>query len=420
MEETDMCYPTPTVLCVHQAIPNGCPAKALGPSQRLRLGVQALAGHETITGLADEFDVSRKFVYQQAATAKVALEEAFASANEPEDKVLFHLPVTKAWLRQATLGLMLICHGSTRGAVEYCRDLFSVTMSVGTVHNILTNAVEKARPYNLQQNLAKVDIAGLDEIFQNRRPVLVGADVASSYCFLLSLEDHRDADTWGVRLLELQERGFAPKATIADFGTGIRAGQQLAMPGSSCRGDVFHALQEITTLVSYLENRAYDAVAAQHQLQQKQTKTRKQGRPTHALGQKVSRARQAETKAVAVADDIALLKRWLHYDVLAVSGLPYAERCDLFDFLITELKAREHLCPHRIAPVCTLLKNHRDELLAFAVQLDTDLSHLAKEFQVPVDVVRELLDVQAVPEHNPRHWQSKQPCAKNYVTTSIA
>src|SRR5262249_46362972 len=47
--------------------------------------------------------------------------------------------------------------------------------------------------------------------------VLVGVDVASTYCYLLSLEEHRDADTWGVRLLELVDRGFQPQATIADF-----------------------------------------------------------------------------------------------------------------------------------------------------------------------------------------------------------
>jgi hypothetical protein len=71
-EETDMCHPTPAVLALQQAIPNSCPAKTLEPSQRLTLGVQALAGHQTITHLADEAGVSRKFVYQQAATAQAA------------------------------------------------------------------------------------------------------------------------------------------------------------------------------------------------------------------------------------------------------------------------------------------------------------------------------------------------------------
>jgi hypothetical protein len=108
-----------------------------------------------------------------------------------------------------------------------------------------------------------------------------------------------------------------------------------------------------------------------------------------------------------VADDVALLARWLHYDVFAVSGLPYADRCALFDFILSELQVREPLCPHRLGPVCTLLKNHRDQLLAFAAQLDQDLTNLAAEFQVPVTIVRELLDLQAMDQRQPRRWQKE-------------
>jgi hypothetical protein len=77
---------------------------------------------------------------------------------------------------------------------------------------------------------------------------------------LLSPEEHRDADTWGIRLLELVDRGFAPQATIADFASGLRAGHQEALPGRPCRGDVFHALYDVGPLVRYLENRAYEAM----------------------------------------------------------------------------------------------------------------------------------------------------------------
>ena len=86
--------------------------------------------------------------------------------------------------------------------------------------------------------------------------VLVGVDAKSTFCFLLSPEEHRDADTWGVRLLELVDQGFAPKATIADFGSGLRAGHQEVLPEVPCRGDVFHALYHTGPLVRYLENRA--------------------------------------------------------------------------------------------------------------------------------------------------------------------
>jgi hypothetical protein len=410
MEETDVCHLTPTVLSLQQAIPNGCPAKALAPSQRLSLGLQALAGTQTITGLADEHDVSRKFVYQQAATAQAALDDAFATPAATDDQVLFYLPVTKSWLRQVVLGLILICHSSYRGVIEFCRDLLGIKLSLGTVHNILRDAVVKARVHNDSQDLSGIRIPGLDEIFQSRLPVLVGADIASTYCFLLSQEEHRDADTWALRLLEAQDRGLAPQATIADFGTGIRAGQKLALPGVPCRGDVFHALNEVVTVVSYLENRAYDTITAHDKLEHKKTKVQQQARRDQvgqvaSLGRKASAAAAEQAKALTFADDVALLARWLRYDIFAVSGLPYADRCALFDFIVAELQKRQTLCPHRLGPVCTLLQNHRDQLLAFAAQLDQDLADLAAEFQVPLATVRELLDLQALDQRRPRRWQ---------------
>jgi hypothetical protein len=411
MEETDVCYPTPAARALQQAIPNGCPAKALPPSQRLHIGLQALAQTQTVTDLADQFDVSRKFVYRQAATAQAALTDAFESPA-PDDAVLFHLPVTKAWLRQATLGLTLICHSSYRGVVEFWRDLFDVSMALGTVHNIHQDVLTPARVANGQHDLAQVRIAGLDEIFQNRCPVLVGADIASTYCFLLSAEEHRAADTWGIRLLELADRGFAPEATIADFGNGIRGGQKLAMPDRPCWGDVFHALNELIPVVTYLDNRAYEAIALRSKLQRQKAALRQQGRSsqTHqlqALSRKLVLATKAEAQAVALADAVAVLTRWLRCDILAVSGLGYADRCALFDFVVAELTARAPLCPHRITPVCTLLRNHRDQLLAFAAQLDRDLANLAAEYQVSVDLVRQLLDLQASDCRQPRHWQQE-------------
>ena len=45
----------------------------------------------------------------------------------------------------------------------------------------------------------------------------------STYCFLLGAEEQRDGDTWALRLMECQDHGFAPDATIADFGTGIHS-----------------------------------------------------------------------------------------------------------------------------------------------------------------------------------------------------
>lgn len=380
------------------------PAMAMGPEQRQDLALHALGGTTPISRLAAEHDVSRKFIYRQRARATDALHDAFFEEEAHADEVLFQLPVTKAWLDQLILGLTLICHSSIRGVGELCRDLLDYPISVGKVHNVLQRAVTQARQYNQQQSLDAVRIGAHDEIFQSGRPVLVGADIDSTYCYLLSLEDQRDGDTWGLRLLELQERGFQPAATIADAGSGLRAGQTLAMPEVPCRGDVFHALQTVLPLVTYLENRAYDAIATRADLERKKARRRRRGQRTQDLACQIARARRVEDKTIALAEDAAMLFDWLRYDILSLTGPDHATRRELYDFVVAELRARESLCPHRIGPVVRALKNQRDQLLAFAAQLDQDLAGLAVQFQLPVATLREVFNIEALELDSPARW----------------
>jgi hypothetical protein len=67
-----------------------------------------------------------------------------------------------------------------------------------------------------------------DEIFQGEQPVLAGIDAASTYCYLLQGVKQRDADTWGVHLLDAAKQGLDPEHTVADAGAGLRAGQAAA------------------------------------------------------------------------------------------------------------------------------------------------------------------------------------------------
>lgn len=55
-------------------------AAKLAEGERKALAVLALAGSESITELADELGVSRKFVYVQTQRANAALDEAFPRA----------------------------------------------------------------------------------------------------------------------------------------------------------------------------------------------------------------------------------------------------------------------------------------------------------------------------------------------------
>jgi hypothetical protein len=383
-----------------------------------------LAGAAAISGIARQEKVSRKFLYQQTAKAEDALQAAFSTDELDENGVLFYLPVTKAWIQQLVLGLTLECHSSLRGVTELLEDLFDYPLSVGKIHGILHQAMTRARPYNTQQELSRVRIGAHDELFQNGQPVLVGADVDSTYCYLLSLEDWRDGETWAIRLMELQDRGFDPEATIADAGSGLRAGQALAMPGTACRGDVFHILQTVQPVATFLENRAYDAITTRTKLEGKKAQMQQRGQRANGISLKLGLARDTEVDAIALADDVATLIFWLRCDVLSLDGPDHATRCALYDFITAELRDRQWLCAHRIGPIVRALENQRDGLLAFAAQLDRDLESLATEFQRPVATLRALFNVETLDRDDPRRWSRqaafRQQLGEQFVPISEA
>ncbi len=155
-------------------------AAKLSETDRKDLAIQALARSATISDLAARHGVSRKFVYGQTHKAVAALDDAFLSAT-PDDEVLFEVAVIKAWLRQVIVGLTLICRSSYRGVVEFLRDLLGLSISMGTVHQVLQSATLQAGVINRQQDLSGIRVGLHDEIFQGATPVLAGVDANSTY-----------------------------------------------------------------------------------------------------------------------------------------------------------------------------------------------------------------------------------------------
>ena len=376
---------------------------ALGSDQRRALAVSALAGVQPISRLAEHWDVSRGFVYRQAALAGEALDDAFAPC-QGEDEVLFHLPVTKDWIRQFALSAVLIGHTSFRGVQEMLEAVFDLHgLSVGSVHNLVQEAVEKARRVHETERLSGIRVGAHDEIYQAGHPVLAGVDVESTYCYLLRAAEHCDETHWGVSLLELQERGLSLERTIADGGKALRAGQAAAWPLTPCDGDVFHAEMDLSKVAYYLENRGRGCSSERAKLERKMglAKKRKQGA---TLSTKLAMARREETQAVSLAKDLQILSDWMKRDILSGPGPSLAARRTLFDFVVSELKAREPLCPHRIGPVRQALENRRDGLLAFAGLLDKKLSDIAIRLGVPAFLVHAVSELQGVDPASPGYW----------------
>jgi len=400
------------MLIVQSSAPRLSSAKNLPPQERQALAVAALAGKTPLSRLAASIGVSRKFVYQQSEKANNALDEVFANERSGEE-VLFYLPVTKEWLRKIILGLVLICHSSFRGVQEFMRDLLDFDISIGSVHNVVMEAVQKAQEVNSTEQLADVRVGAHDEIFQARQPVLVGADVFSTYCYLLTPEKSRAADTWALRLMELSDKGLQPDYTVADGGTGLRAGQTLAWPDIPCRGDVFHALLEIGRLAVYLEHRAFGAMSAREKTETKMTKAKRKGKG-NKFSKRFALAGQAELMAINLADDINTLAEWLRNDILSLSATDTHSRRQLLDFVIESLRQREHLRPHRIQPVRVMLENQRNLLLAFAEEIDAKLIAGAYELGVQPVNLRQLFNIRANERTSETNTGRDQPLKKQF------
>lgn len=380
--------------------PSACPAAKLPEADRINLAVLALAGTATITDLAAGHDVSRKFVYQQVNKARAGLAELFAS-SAPDNEVLFELPVTKTWLRQLTLGLTLICHSSYRGVVELMRDLLGVRISEGTIHNVHQAAARQACSINRGVHLSPIRVGLHDEIFQGSQPVLTGVDARSTYCYLLAAVEHRDADTWGVHLLDASLQGLNPDYTIADAGQGLRAGQKAAWGDKPCHGDVFHIQHQCEGLANTLSGIAKGAKSRRKKLQARAGKARQDP----DLADRIALALRAEAAAHALAGDIRTLAAWLAHDVLALAGPSLNIRKEMFDFIVAEMERREADDPRRIRPVRTALENQRDDLLAFAGVLDDKLATIARAQDLPEHLVRAACLLHRKPSTSPAYWQ---------------
>jgi len=378
-------------------------AARLPGSDRKKLAIQALAGSGTVSDLAARHGVSRKFVYQQTHKARAALDDAFSSAT-PDHEVLFEMAGTRAWLRQVIVALTLTCRSSYRGVVEFLRDLLGVPVSLGCVHDVLEAATRQASAINHDQDLSGIRVGLHDEIFQGATPVLAGVDAASTYCYILAAEDHRDADTWGVHLLDAAAQGLRPDYTIADAGQGSRAGQRAAWGDTPCHGDVFHIQRQCEGLANTLARLAKGAKSRRQTLQAKIGRAGQRG-PDDEPATQLSLARQTETQAHELARDIRTLTGWLRHDVLALAGPALATRLMLFDFIVEELARCELGDARRIRPVRVALQNQRDTLLAFAGVLDAKLADIAQAHAISEPLVREACLLHRLPSTSPAYWQ---------------
>lgn len=369
-----------------------CPAKQITNDQRKALAYNALVKKQPISQIANCSDVSRKFIYVQKSKAVKAIDDAFNKPKQ-ESKVLFYIPVTKEWLCMVVLCLLMHCRSSFRGVIKFCSDILDFKISVGTISNISQAAIKKAETINEQQDLSKVKEGAHDELFHYNNPVLAGVDVSSLYCYLLSQEKQRDADTWAITLWDLQKQGLNLNRVIADTAEGLVNGHKIAMPDVPCHADNFHITKSLTELRQFFNNKRKSAITYREKMEDKMNKAKKHGN-SQKYCRKLGNAKKHEAKMCDLYESICTLVSWMEHDVLNKAGPNPIVRRELYDFILDEFKKLAKIHPHRIKSICTTLHNQKESLLAFVDLLDTKFQKLAERFCYPTEVIWQMCELQ--------------------------
>lgn len=369
-----------------------CTAHEMDLSERKNLALSALSKEQIITHLSATYKVSRKFIYEQINMAMKAIDDVFSDTTE-EEQVLYYLPVTKSWIQQFIISLILNCRSCFRGVIKTVDDVLDLNISIGTIFNTIKGATNKAKDINGQEDLQNIKMGVEDELFQHNKPVLVGVDVESLYCYLLSQEEQRDGETWGINLLDLVKKGFNPERIIADDGNGLRAGHEMVFPNVPCDGDNFHIMETLQESRRFFRNQLKSAITYLKKMEKKMHQA-KEHKNTQKYSRRLGAARKKEKELRHISQSIDTLVNWLEYDVFNKAGPNPKIRRELYDFIVDEFMKLEKIHQHRIREVRIALQNQRELLLAFCDVLHTKFEKIAEQFSCSTEVIWKICELQ--------------------------
>ncbi len=358
--------------------------------QKKRVALEVISGNKTITDIANKHQTSRKFIRQQGDKAQAAIDNVFQIDQSDNDDVIYYLPVTKKWIAQLVLALMFLGHTSYRNIITILKDLFDYKISLGSINSIFSNAVQSARKINDSENLANLSVTANDELFHQNKPILSGVDTRSLYCYLLTLEDKRDEETWAIRLLDAEAKGLNPKRTIGDDAKGLVSGHKMVFPEADYHYDNFHLSKALMDLRRYYRNRLKSTISALNDIDSKLKglMTDKESNDDYLY----FKCQLEQIQHLSTTLDTLI--SWLEHDILNKAGAAPKERRELYDFVVEEFKKLEQIEHHRVKSVRITLENKRDMALGFADVLEEKFVSLSQQFSLPIETLWTLCKLQ--------------------------
>jgi hypothetical protein len=309
-----------------------------------------------MTQIAQDYHISRTFLYQLMWAANLQLETLF-SDQKP------HLQAPQPLLEPLILLLRLEGKCSIPSMSSILKYFQYQPNSVGYLSECFQN-YGAALPSTLSMAKHTVVFYLSDEIFARHQPILVTIEAQSTAILKMQLASDRLAETWKAHFDDLGDHRFHSLGMASDRGRGLVAGYHAACQDARWVCDRFHEFRDLFDRRRQLERKAYAAIAKEDEAAQTFHNAKSEAH-LHKRLQHYEHAHSACEQAIARYDQLDLLLQLLR-DALhlcspcgrlrTVAGV----RAELLLLLSLIEEIDDAVLPKLLHPI----RSHLDEILA--------------------------------------------------------
>jgi hypothetical protein len=353
-----------------------------------------------MTQIAQEYHISRTFLYQLSWAAQHHLEDLFSDPShliEPPDVLL------EPWI----LLLRLEGQCSLPSMASIFKHFDSQPNSVGYLSQYLQD-YGRCVPSTLSMPHQKVVFYLSDEIFAIRAPILVTIEAQSTAILKIELASDRSTQTWETHFQDLGAHRFHSLGMASDRGVGLKAGYQAACQEGFWVCDQFHEFQDLFNRCHHLERKAYSAIGKEVEAAETFANAKSEANLQKRLEQ-YEQARQACEHAIERYDQLNLLLGMLSEALYLCSNLGRLRTVEgVRSDLTVILSLMEDINDEKLPKLLKSIRAHMDDIVVPFRQVErihTDLLEVMPE---------EIVDALALVWHHDHLFYQSRGKKKHY------
>jgi hypothetical protein len=316
-----------------------------------------------MTQMAQDYHISRTFLYQLSWAAKHHLEELFSDPQyliEPSDFLL------EPWI----LVLRLEGQCSIPSISSIFKHFDYQPSSVGYLSQYLKD-YGRSVPSTLRVAEKKMVFYLSDEIFAIGVPILVTLEAQSTAILKIELASDRSAETWEAHFKDLDKHLFHSIGMASDRGVGLMTGSQAACQDGRWVCDQFHEFQELFHRCQHLERKAYGAIGKEMEAGALFHNAKSEANLQKRLEQ-YERSHPACAQAMARYDQLSLLLQWLRATLHLCSPLGRLRTVEgVRSALIYLLDMRQEGDDEKLAKLLKPIRSHLDDIFVPFEQVES-------------------------------------------------